>query len=143
MTSGLFENPLRREARPLVFLKRLVQLLLVLYLVSGLESSYRAYYQVHSLDIRPTDQILRAGSSVETNVVSYGRTHVDVKVELIQGQTSEILAEQFVPGNYFAALDPRWPRAAQTITIAPETLTRFQTGMAVLRATATGRHYRH
>ncbi len=140
MTSGLFENPLRREARPLVFLKRGVQILLALYLVSGLESSYRAYYQVHSLDIRSTDQMLRAGSSVETKVVSYGRTPVDVKVELIQGQASETLAVQFVSSNYFAALDPRWRQATQTIVITPGMLARFQAGPAMLRATAIGRH---
>jgi hypothetical protein len=139
MTKESFQIQMPSEARPLALLKRFFLLLFVLYLVSGLESSYRAFYQVRSLELHSTDRILRADSNVKTEVVSYGRTHVDVKVELIQGEKSETLARQLVPGNYFAALDPRWQRATQTIALTPEVVARFQPSAAILRATATGR----
>ncbi|HMY71942.1 MAG TPA: hypothetical protein PLQ88_08905 [Blastocatellia bacterium] len=139
MAEELFKSQFISDAVPLRFLKRATLTVLVLYLISGLESSYRAYYQVHRLALRSADQVLRNGSVIETEVVSYARTTVTVKVELLQGQTSETLAVYSVPGNYFAAIDPRWRHAAQPITITPENLSRFQNGRAILRATATGR----
>jgi hypothetical protein len=140
MAEDLFKYQSTGDAWPLAFLKRLFLIVLVVYVVSGLESGYRAFYQVHRLEIHSANSILRSGSVVETKVVSYARTTVTVEVELIQGQTSEMLAVHSLPGNYFAALDPRWKQAVQTITVTPENLVRFQNGSAILRATATGRH---
>ncbi|HKO99965.1 MAG TPA: hypothetical protein VJU86_23525 [Pyrinomonadaceae bacterium] len=135
----MFEVAEIPTARPLVLLKQCVLLLLSLYLIIGFVSAYRAFYQVHSLALITANPILREGSVIETSVISYARTHVDVKLELIQGTNSAILAVQTVPGNEWGFFDPRNRRGSQTATITSDILARFQPGKAQLRATATGR----
>jgi len=127
------------EARPLVFLRRATLAFLALCSVTALASGHRAYFQVRGLELRVAGPVLRAGSVVETEVVSSGRTHVDVRVELVQGPHVETLASQFVRGNEWGSVDPRARRASQAIVLTPELLSRFSPGAAVLRATATGR----
>lgn len=87
----MFEVPQVKVARPLILLRRTCILVVSAYLVIGMIAAYRAYYQVHSLDLQLTDSILRPGSAVETTVVSYARTTVDVRLELVQGQRSVTL----------------------------------------------------
>jgi len=135
----MFESLCVREPRALVFLRRAALLFLALCSVTALASGHRAYFQVRSLELRAGGPVLRAGSSVETEVVSSGRTHVDVRVELLQGSHAETLAVQSVRGNEWGSIDPRTRRASQTIVLTPEVLSRFDSGTAVLRATATGR----
>jgi hypothetical protein len=57
----------------------------------------------------------------------------------VQGSHAETLAVQFVRGNEWGSIDPRARRASQAVVLAPEVLSRFRAGAAVLRATATGR----
>jgi hypothetical protein len=113
--------------------------LLALCFITALASGYRAYFQVLSLELHLTEPTLSNGSIIQTSVVASGRTLVDVRLELIQGAHSETLALQRVPGNVWAAFDPRPQRASQSVALTPELLARFQTGAAQLRATATGR----
>ncbi|MEK6335464.1 MAG: hypothetical protein AABM67_10985 [Acidobacteriota bacterium] len=136
----MFEPVAIRSAWPLVFLKRACVILLSIYLVIGLISAYRAFYQVRSLELRARDSILRNGSSVETSVVSYARTTVDVRLELIQGTHTETVNTLRVPGNEWAFFDPRNQKGAQTTVLTGDVLRRFQPGKAQLRATAIGRH---
>ena len=135
----MFESLQPRESRTLVLLKRAALALLAVCFVTALASGHRAYFQVRDLTLRVDSQVLRAGSAVETDVVISGRTHVDVRVELIQGSHAETLALQTVPGNEWASFDPRTRGASQRVVVTPEILSRFREGAALLRATATGR----
>ena len=113
--------------------------MLAFCLLTALASGYRAYFQVLSLELRLDEPVLHKGSIIQTAVVGSGRTSIDVRLELIQGAHSETLAVQRVPGNKWAAFDPRPQRASQSVTLTPELLERFQEGAAQVRASATGR----
>jgi hypothetical protein len=127
------------EARSMVLVKRVFKLLLGLYLVIGLIALYRAWFQVKSLDLRSTDAIVRRGSPFETKVVSYARTPIEVRLELIQGAHAETLAVQRVHDNTWAFFDPRTRQASQTVLLDGDVLARFAPGKARVRVTATGR----
>jgi hypothetical protein len=135
----MFESPPIKDTRFSVLLKRAFLLVVGAYLVIGTMAAYRAWFQVKSLDLQSTDLILRSGSAIQTTVVSYARTQVEVRLELIQGTHSETLAVQHVPDNYLAFFDPRTRQAAQTAVLTPDVLSRFETGSAKVRATAVGR----
>jgi hypothetical protein len=138
-----------------VLLKRLCLVVLSAYLVIGLISAYRAWYQVKSLDLRlegsgslfvPNDSRAEIvggvanGSVFEADLVSYARTHIDVRLELVQGTNSETLALGTLPGNEWGFWDPRTRQRSFKTVLTDEVLNHFQPGRAKLRATATGRH---
>ncbi|MET0626054.1 MAG: hypothetical protein ABW250_24180 [Pyrinomonadaceae bacterium] len=135
----MFESLQTREAWPLVVLRRGVAALLAVCAVIAVASGYRAYYQVRSLELRLSEPALREGSVVRVDVSGSGRTMIDVRVELVQGGHSETLAERRLPGNDWAAFDPRPDDASYSVAVTPEQLARFQSGAAKVRATATGR----
>ncbi|HWW77196.1 MAG TPA: hypothetical protein VNZ44_17465 [Pyrinomonadaceae bacterium] len=135
----MFDSVTVREARPVALMKRAALPLLTLCAVTALSSGYRAYYQVYDLRLHVTESTLRAGSAVEVAVAGSGRTTLDVRVELIQGDHSETLAAQQVRGNEWASFDPRPRKASRQVVLTPEQLARFASGPATLRATATGR----
>jgi hypothetical protein len=139
---------------PFRVMKAVCGVLLAVYLVIGLISAYRAWYQVHSLDLRltgfgqvfiPNDPrqssvvSVRSGSTIETTLVSYARTTIDVRVELIQGGHAEVLMQQTVRGNEWGFFDPRTRRASQSTVLTDVLLSRFERGRALVRATAVGR----
>ncbi len=135
----MFDALSDRDARPVAFLKKAALVLVALCAVTALASGYRAYIQVYSLELRVAEPVLRGGSVISTEVVGSGRTTVDVRLELIQGDRSATLAVQQARGNDWAAFDPRPRKASQTLALTPELLARFGAGAATLRATATGR----
>lgn len=135
----MFDSLTVKESWPLLLLKRATLAFLALCFVTAMTSAHRAYFQVRSLELRVAEPFLHAGSVVETEAVISGRTTADVRVELIQDSHAETLAVQRIPGNEWAAIDPRTQRATQSVTLTPEILSRFHTGTASLRATATGR----
>lgn len=102
-------------------------------------AAYRAWFQVKSLDLKTNDPVLRHGSVVETTLVSYARTTIDVRVELIQGSHAETIATKRVRGNEWAFFDPRSRQASESIVLTSDLLSRFDQGRAQLRATAVGR----
>ena len=139
---------------PFRVMKGVCCVLLGVYLVIGLMAAYRAWYQVHSLDLRltgfghvfvpndpraPVVVNLKAGSIIETTLVSYARTTIDVQVELIQGEHTETLMRQRLRGNEWAFFDPRTRQASQSTVLTDEILGRFERGKALVRATAVGR----
>jgi hypothetical protein len=77
---------------------------------------------------------------VTTSVVTSGRTHVNVDVDLIQGAQSQRLVALLVRGNELGFFDPRTQHGSETFTITSGVLSRFKPGSARLRAVATGRH---
>jgi len=135
----VFESLTIREARSMVWVKRAFKIVLGMYLVIGITAGYRAWFQLKSLQLQSTDSILRPGSTVKTTVVSYARVPVDLRLELVQGNHYETLAVQQVPKNTWAFLDPRTRQASQNAVLTDDVLGRFETGRALLRATAIGR----
>jgi hypothetical protein len=135
----VFELMTIHEARPLIYLRRAIVVLLAVCSVTATCSGYRAYYQVRSLNLLVSSPVLGADSVIETTVITSGRTDVDVRVELVQGQRAETLATRHVPGNVWASIDPRSPRATHRVVVTGDTLARLGPGSAVVRATATGR----
>ena len=125
------------------------------YFVIGLISAYRAWYQVKSLDVRlegngslfvPNDRRAKSVAGVahdsvfEAHLVSYARTHIEVRLELIQGSNVETLNLETLPGNEWGFWDPRTRQRSFKGVLTDEVLRHFQPGRATLRATATGRH---
>jgi hypothetical protein len=135
----MFDSLAARESRPLAVLKRAALVLLALCAVTAVASGYRAYYQVRSLELRLSEPALREGSVIRAEVSGSGRTTIDVRLELMQGGHCETLAVWRVPGNEWAAFDPRPTEASHGVVLTPEHLARFQSGAAKVRATATGR----
>ena len=134
----MFSSRPTRETRWLVILKRTCVVVVICYLVLGMIAFYRAVTQIHSLEIQSAGT-LHTGSAVTARVVSYARTPIDVRIELIQDARSEIVAVQRVQKNEWALLDPRTREATQTAVLTDDLLSRFADGKAVLRATAIGR----
>jgi hypothetical protein len=135
----MFNDSLIRERRPVVLLKRASLVLLSAYVVILLIAGYRAYYQVRKLELGSVDSVLRSGSTIKTAVVSYARTPIEMRLELIQGAHSETLAVQHVPDNEWALFDLRNRSASQTVVLTAEVLKKFKHGQALVRATAVGR----
>jgi hypothetical protein len=134
----MFDSLTIRQARPIVWLKHVLVTLIVALFAFEVVASYRAYYQVRSLDLS-APETLSAGSIIKTSVVTSGRTWVDVEVDLIQGSHSERLIGLFVPKNNLGFFDPRTQNASDSYMLTSETLSRFQPGTARLRSVATGR----
>ena len=133
----MFEASAIKTARPLLLLKKICLLVVGAYLAIGLTAGYRAYHQIKSVDLE-TPQTLRAGSLVETFVVTYGRTFVDVRLEVIQGPQTETVSVHRIPNNKWAFMDPRTRRVSNTSVLTDDVIKKFQSGPATLRATATG-----
>jgi hypothetical protein len=133
----MFDSLSVKDSRPMAFLKKAVLIFLVVFLLIGIVSSHRAYFQVRGLELH-AERLLHNGSTIQTTVISSGRTYVDVQIELRQGAHSETLAVQRVPGNEYGFFDPRTQQASQTVALTPEILARFAAGPAQLRATAHG-----
>jgi hypothetical protein len=134
----MFDAPPIRDAKPIAILKKLFAVVIFGLLGIGAVSSYRAYVQVRSLELT-ADKQLTDGSPVNVDVISSGRTPVDVKVELIQGSTVATLLTMRVRGNELGFFDPRSQHASQHGQITSAQLKPFQTGAAIVRATAVGR----
>ena len=135
----MFESLTIREARSIVWLKRVFRVVIFALLAIGMMSSYRAYFQVWSLELS-APRLLSASSVVKSEVMTSGRTAADVEVDLIQGTHSERLFKLHLNGNDFGFFNPRPQHASDSITLTSETLSRFQPGGARLRSVATGRH---
>ena len=130
--------PLPRESRVLVVVRWLSTVVLALYAIFGLISAYRAWVQVKSLDLRTSGQELQRGSSITVLAVSWARTTVTVRVELIQDGRSDTLQICRIQSNHVASLDPRTRSAWLYVVLGREQLERFHAGRATIRASAIG-----
>ena len=135
----MFDTLTIRDARPILWLKRVFAVIIIAFLAIGMVSAHRAYFQVRSLELNAPQQ-LTDGSVVETSVVSSGRTAVDVVVDLIQGTHSERVLKLRLSGNELGFFDPRKRHGSDSVILTPEILSKFQPGAARLRSVATGRH---
>ena len=135
----MFDTLTIRDARPILWLKRVFAVIIIAFLAIGIVSAHRAYFQVRSLELNAPQQ-LTDGSVVETSVVSSGRTAVDVVVDLIQGTHSERVLKLHLSGNELGFFDPRKRHGSDSVILTPEILSKFQPGAARLRSVAIGRH---
>jgi hypothetical protein len=134
----MFDTPIAKDARPIAFLKKSIWVFVIAFLLIGIISSHRAYYQVRTLELTSSDRVLNNASIIQSSVVTSGRTYADLQIELIQGMHSEKLAERSVPANEYGFFDPRTQKASLTVVVTPEIQARFQSGPATVRATAFG-----
>lgn len=134
----MFEGVTIKDTLGISLVKRVCLIVLSVYLVIGMIALYRALVQVHSVKINSAET-LRDDSAITATVLSYGRTPVDLRIELVQQTHSETLAVKQVAKNEWALLDPRIKEATQTVVLDGNVLDRFADGKAVLRATVTGR----
>ncbi|HEU5131576.1 MAG TPA: hypothetical protein VFT26_05710 [Pyrinomonadaceae bacterium] len=134
----MFEELTIRDARPILWMKRVFVAVIVALLVTGAVSSHRAFFQVRSLELS-APRVLFAGAAVNVSVVGSGRTQVDVDVDLIQGTHSERLFHLHVSGNELAFFDPRQKYGSGSVVLTSEMLSKFQPGAARLRAVGVGR----
>jgi hypothetical protein len=134
----MFEGLTNEEIGGIALIKRVCLVVISVYFVLGMIALYRALVQVHSLEINSAET-LRDDSAVTATVLSYGRTPVDLRVELVQPAHSETLVVKQVEKNQWALLDPRIKEATQTVVLSDNVLDRFADGKAVLRATVIGR----
>ena len=135
----IFRVRLETDPRWLTLLKRILLLIVAVHLVIGLISTYRAYFQIHSLELKSGNN-LQSGSTINAKVVTYGRSFADVRLEIIQNGKVVNLHEEHVPANEFGFYDPRTQTASFSVVITPQMLEQLHQGSAVLRATAVGRH---
>ncbi len=135
----MFDSLSNSLPRPLLFLKRAGQVLVVTYLVIGAFATWRSYYQVHSLDLQVDNAVLRPGATITANLISYARNRIDVRFDLIQDNHIQTLGSQQVRGNEWALLDPRIRTAAPVVVLSRDVLDQFEARPVVVRITATGR----
>ncbi|HET7287595.1 MAG TPA: hypothetical protein VFI71_08995 [Pyrinomonadaceae bacterium] len=109
------------------------------YLVIGAFATWRSYYQVHSLDLQVDNTVLRPGSTITANLISYARNRIDVRFDLVQDNLIQTLGSQQVRGNEWALLDPRIRTAAPVVVLSRDVLDQFEARPVVVRITAIGR----
>jgi hypothetical protein len=80
-------------------------------LIGRMMSAYRAWYQVHRLEL-VSEASMHSGSVISTKVVSYARTTVTIRLELIQEGLARDLMRFEVAGNEW----PFWNPRTRTVT---------------------------
>jgi hypothetical protein len=128
-----------RGSRLLRVVQRVIIIVALLFVTIGAFSAYRAWFQVRRLDLQVMSPNVRAGLPVLVQVVTSGRTPVDVRLELVQGAHAEMLATLRVAASHDGFFDPRNRVGSMTQSFPAGFLAHFQPGQAVVRATATGR----
>lgn len=121
------------------WLRRLTIVVLAIWLPSAAFSGFRAIVQIFDLDLRVDPDSLRTGTVVQADVVTSGRTHADVVLELRQRTTVDTIGSVFVPRNRDGALDPRPRRGSLRVVLTDDQLARFTPGPVTVRAVAVGR----
>jgi hypothetical protein len=126
------------EPTSTVLIRRGILAVLLVLMPLFAMSSYRAYVQIKSFDLAVPDTVLGEGGRVDAHVVSWARTFVQLRIELIQGARVDTLAIKEVPRNWDPVFDFRPRRDSLTVTLTPQVLARFQPGPALVRAAARG-----
>jgi len=119
--------------------KRVVLWFILIQLPIGGLSSYRAWVQIKDLTLETESPVLRPGTTVRSEIISWARTESDARIELVQGDHVEMLGEVYVARNHEPVFDPRPKRDSVVVTLTPAVLARFENGPAQLRASALGR----
>ena len=101
-------------------------------------SGFRAIVQVYDLDVQSTSQTLGVGTIIRASVVTSGRAHADIVLELRQDERIDTIGSVFVPGNSDGALDPRPRRGTLRVVLTGDHLAQLAPGPVTIRATAVG-----
>jgi len=118
--------------------QRVITIVALLYVAIGAWWGYRAWVQVQQLELRVVSASLQSGMPAVVRVVTSGLTYVNVRLELIQGSRSAMLATLRVAPSRNGFYDPRKRQGSMMPSFTTEFLAQFQPGPAILRATATG-----
>jgi len=137
-TSG-FAARFNEGSRALGIVQRVAVVATLLHVVIGACSSYRAWVQVRSVEVRVPATNLRPGLQVLVHVVTWGRTPVNVRLDMNQNGKSETLDSLRVAPSRDGFYDPRTRQGTMTPVLTSAFLSKFHAGPATLRATAIGR----
>ena len=118
--------------------RSVIAVALVTYIIPGLFSSYRAWVQVHSLDLSVPRREIQSGDTVRVNTISWARTYVYVDLLLVQGAHAETLAVHEIPKNHNPSIDPRWRRDSINLVLTDALLRGFNPGPAKIHVSAEG-----
>lgn len=125
----------KRKVGGCVGIGLLVILLLVLALVAL--ATFRAG-GAPEIAIEPSAQGIGARTPVEVTVRSGGRGLDDVRVELVQGERVEVVAEkEYTPRAAWAFWGPRTAEDTFTVEVGRETVRNLRSGDATVRVVAT------
>ena len=138
MARAITPSPFQ-ESRASRLGKRAVLWFILLQLPIGALSSYRAWVQIKELTLTTTSPTLAPGVVVQSNLVSWARTESDARIEIVQGKRVSMLGEVYLPRNHEPVFDPRPKSDSVVVKIEPAMLAEFESGPAVLRASAVGR----
>lgn len=138
MARAITPSPFR-ESRASRLGKRAVLWFILLQLPIGALSSYRAWVQIKELTLTTTSPTLAPGVVVQSNLVSWARTESDARIEIVQGKRIAMLGEVYLPRNHEPVFDPRPKSGSVVVKLEPQMLAGFDSGSAVLRASAVGR----
>jgi hypothetical protein len=127
-----------RDPPSIAVVKRMALAVVLAHATLASISAYRAWVQIRSLDLRVSRAVLGPGTAVDAQVVSWARTWVSVRVELVQDGRVSTLARVRVPPNHEGVYDPRWRRASLRVGFTAARLEPFHPGPALVRATALG-----
>src|SRR6185503_10082615 len=116
-----------KDTRSIAIVKRVCLIVLSVYFVIGMIALYRALVQVHRVDLNSAET-LHYDSSISATVLSYGRTPVDLRLELVQPAHTEALAVKQLAKNDWALLDPRIREYTETVVLTGDVLDRFAGG---------------
>lgn len=134
-------SALHRWEEPLVprwVSRSVIAVALVTYVIPGLFSSYRAWVQVHSLDLSVPHREIRSGDTIRVNTISWARTYVYVDLLLVQGAHAETLAVHEIPKNHNPSIDLRWRRDSISLVLTDALLRGFDPGPAKIHVSAEG-----
>ena len=128
----------RLESRVVAWIRRGTIAIACIYAVSFSWSIYRRINQILRIEVNATSLVLAPGARVGYDVITSGEVQNRIRLELVQGERSELLHEQRASVNGISGLDPRVFRYTATVAISPELLARFRPGPATLRVTGFG-----
>ena len=128
----------RRESPVVRVVRRTLLTIACIYLVFASWSCFRRLRQILRIEVHASSRVLAPGSTVGYDVVASGETKNRIRLELVQGEQTEVLLEQRASVNAVSALDPRVFRYMPTVTLTRAHLARFHAGAATLRVTGFG-----
>jgi hypothetical protein len=135
----LFDSRLSREWIGFTILRRSIIAIGIVHFSLAAVSGYRAVTQVYRASLSIDGAVLHPGSRVTANIVTAGRTHVDVTIELIQNGRRGILGTTVIPDNDSFFYDFRPKRARFDVAVSTDMLDGFSPGPASIRVVAVGR----
>ena len=139
MAVRLFDNRLAKEWTGFTILRRVIIAAAIIHFSLAAASGYRAIVQVYDVTIETPSPTIRAGQPLTVHVSTSGRTYVDVRVDLVQGNHTETIGSTTVDSNDSFFYDPRPKGIAMNVVVPNDILSRFAPGNATVRATAVGR----